>query len=184
MSNYFENIFSKFQRGFRQGLSAQYCLISTTEKWKKFVDNGKIFAALLTDLSKAFDCLPHDLIIAKRNAYGFSLSVTRLMQSYLCNRKQIIKINNAYSSKEEILFGVPPRFILGPLLFNILICDLFLIMNKVDFTSYADDNTPLRYRKWCKRGHKFFKRSTRQIILLVGKQSNKSESSQVSFTKK
>ena len=107
MSNYFENIFSKFQRGFRHGLSAQYRLISIIEKWKKFVDNGKIFAALLTDLAKAFDCLPHDLIIAKLNAYGFSLSVSRLMQSYLCNRKQIIKINTTYSSKEEILFGVP-----------------------------------------------------------------------------
>ena len=64
-----ENIFSKFQRSFRQGLSAQFCLISILEKWKKFADKGKTFAALLTDLSKAFDCLPHDLIIAKLNAY-------------------------------------------------------------------------------------------------------------------
>ena len=97
ISNYFENIFSKFQCGFRQGLSAQYCLISMIEKWKKSVDKGKTFAALLTDLSKAFDCLPHDLIIAKLNAYGFSLSAARLMQSYLCNRKQRTKINTAYS---------------------------------------------------------------------------------------
>ena len=59
MSNYFENIFSKFQRGFRQGFSAQYCLISMTEKWKMYVDKEKTFTALLTDLSKAFDCSHH-----------------------------------------------------------------------------------------------------------------------------
>ena len=81
MSNYFENIFWKYQCGFRQGLSAQYCLIYLIEKSKKSVDKGKTFDSLLTNLSKAFDCLPHDLIIAKLNAYGFSLSAARLMQS-------------------------------------------------------------------------------------------------------
>ena len=127
ISNYFENIFSKFQCGFRQGLSAQYCLISMIEKWEKSVDKGKTFAALLTDLSKAFDCLSHDLIIAKLNSYGFSLSAAKPMQSYLCNRKQRTKINTAYSSWKEILCGVPQGSNLGTLLFNILICDLFLL---------------------------------------------------------
>ena len=78
-----------------------------TEKWKKSVDRGKTFAVLLRDLSKAFDCPPHDLIIAKLNAYRFSLSAARLMESYLCNRKQRTKINTAHNSWEEILFGVP-----------------------------------------------------------------------------
>ena len=142
ISNYFEKIFSKFQCAFRQVLNAQYCLISMIEKWKKSVDKGKTFAALLTDLSKAFDCLPHDLIVAKLDANGFSLSAAGLMQSYLCNKKQRTKINTAYSSREETFFDVPQGFILGPLLFNIFICDLFLIMNKVDFANYADDNMP------------------------------------------
>ena len=93
VSNYFENIFSKFQCSFSQGLSEQYCLISMIEKWRKSVDKGKTFASLLTDLSKAFDCFPHDLIIAKLNAYGFGLSAIRLMQSYLSNKKQRTKIN-------------------------------------------------------------------------------------------
>ena len=97
MSNYFENIFSKFHCGFNQGLSAKYCLISMTKKWKKSVDKGKKFAALLNDLSKTFDYLFYYIILAKSDAYGFSLSPTRLIQSYLSNRKQNPNISNTYS---------------------------------------------------------------------------------------
>ena len=104
------------------------------------MDKGKAFGVLLTDLSKAFDCLSHELIIAKLNAYGFSLSALKLMQSYVEERKQRTKINQAYNSWEKILFGVPHGSILGAILFNIFLSDLFLVAQNVDFASYADDN--------------------------------------------
>ena len=84
----------------------------------------------------------HDLLIAKLNAYGFSMSTLRLVQNYLSNRKQMSKINTEYSPWEEILFGVPQGSILGPLLFNVFLCDLFLMMNNTELASFADDSTP------------------------------------------
>ena len=113
--------------GVAEGLSSQYCLICVIEKWKKSVDNGKTFTALLTDLSKAFDCLPHDLVIAKLNAYGFSLSSSSLIDSYLSNRKQRTKINSAYNSWEGILFGILQGSILVPPSFKIHTRSIFHI---------------------------------------------------------
>ena len=95
ISKYFETRFSKFQCGFRKGYSAQHCLLAMIEKWKTAVDNGGVFAALLTDLSKAFDCIPHDLIIAKLAAYGFDTNALKLIHNYLSNRKQRVKVNSA-----------------------------------------------------------------------------------------
>ena len=142
MSEYFESsFFSKYQFGFRKGFSAQHCLVSMLEKWKSATDNKKSFGAFLTDLSKAFGCLSHDLLIAKLNAYGFSMSALRFVHSYPKNRMQRTKINSEYCSWEEIMFGVLQGSILGPLLFNIFLCDLFLIMENINIASYADDNT-------------------------------------------
>ena len=71
MSHFFENILSKYQCGFRKGFSTRHRLLAMLEKWKRSVDDSKGFCALLTDLSKAFDCLDHELLIAKLKAYGF-----------------------------------------------------------------------------------------------------------------
>ena len=141
LSKYFEARFSKFQCGFCKGYSAQHCLLAMVEKQKAAVGNGGVFVALLTDLSKAFDCIPHDLIIAKLAAYGFDTNVLKLIHNYPSNRKQRVKVNNAYSISKDIFYGVLQGSILGPLVFNIHLCDLFYFLENTDITSYAYDNT-------------------------------------------
>ena len=120
-----EPLLLKYHCGFRKGFSAQHCLLAMLEKWKNDVDKGKVFCALLIELSKAFDCLPHELIIAKLNACRFNLPALKLIHSYLSHKKQRTKINHAYSSWEETLFRVPLGSILGPTLFNIFLSDFF-----------------------------------------------------------
>ena len=112
------------------------------EKCRKSLDGGVAFGALLTDLFKAFDCLPHELLIAKPHAYGVDIPSLKLFLSYLTKRKQRVKLNGTYSSWSEIIFGVPQGSILGPLLFNIFLCDLFQFSPDLDITNYADDDTP------------------------------------------
>ena len=96
---------------------------------------------LLMDLSKAFDCISHDLIIAKLYAYGFDKGSLKFIYSYLKGRCQRVKINTNYSSWKDILTGVPQGSVLGPLLFNIFLNDIFYFVNEKDICNYADDNT-------------------------------------------
>ena len=92
------------------------------ETWKEAADNNKAFGALLTDLSKAFDCLSHDLLIAKLHAYGLDLTSLKIVQDYLTNKKQRAKVNSFFCSWEKILSGTPQGSVLGPLLLNIFMC--------------------------------------------------------------
>ena len=142
ISSYFEHNLSKYQCGFRKGFSTQHALIVMIEKWRQSLDKKKVCGALLTDLSKAFDCLPHDLLIAKLHAYGFGKPSLALVHSYLSGRKQRVKIENTFSTWFEISYGVPQGSISGRLLFNIYICDIFMFTGNLDMMSYADDNTP------------------------------------------
>ena len=112
------------------------------EKWCNSMDQGKSFGALLTDLSKDFDCLPHDLLAAKLSAYGFDNNSTRFLFDYLTNRKQRTKIGQVYIPWDEITSAVSQGSILGPLIFNVDLCDMFFTLSNHEIASYADDNTP------------------------------------------
>ena len=96
---------------------------------------------LLADVSKTFVCLFRDLLLARLHAYGFGLSTSKIIHSFLKTRKHWSKIDDIYSYWDEILFRVPQGSPLGYLLSNISLCDLIFSMHEADFTSYADGNT-------------------------------------------
>ena len=139
---YIDKYLSPYLFGFRKGHSTEQCLTVMLEQWKKALDQKKYVGAVLTDLSKAFDCINHELLIAKLDAYGFENNALSYIYNYLTKRSQRTKVKNSYSPWRMTSSGVPQGSILGPLLFNIFLNDIFLFVENTKIANYADDSTP------------------------------------------
>ena len=122
----FERHFLKFECDFLKAYGTEHCLRMTLESSKEAVDKNKAFGTLITDLSKPFDCHSLNLLIVKLLIYGIDLSSLKLLQDYLSNCRQRQEVDSKTNSLKKIMSGVPQGSILGPILFSIFICDMFL----------------------------------------------------------
>ena len=129
MPKFFDEILSKYQCGFRKAFNSQHCSAAVRKMARKMAINyrQRSIGAFLTDLSEAFDCILHDLLIAKLHAYDVDMKCLSFLDSYLDSSKQS---NDNYSSFEEIVFGVHQGSVVGPLL--VFVSDLFLILNNIE----------------------------------------------------
>ena len=121
--------------------SSSHVLIRLIENWKQVLDKNFVVGTVLMGLSKAFDCIPHNLLITKLYAYGFSEKSTIFLYSYLKRRKQNVKIDGIMSTFQSLISSVPQGSILGPILLNIFLNHLLTTLENSEIYRFAVDNT-------------------------------------------
>ena len=140
LNRHMQNKFSKYLTDFRKNYNTQNSLLRMIESWKVRLNNGSKVVVIIMDLSKAFDSLKHELLLAKLKAYGLDSNSITFMKSYFTSRLEQCKVNNSFSEWGKVLNDVSQWPILGPLLFNIFLNDIFLSLQKCDLANYADDS--------------------------------------------
>ena len=141
MLPFVQSFLSPLLCGFQEGYGTRHALLHFVETCKKSIGSGGVVGAVLTDPSKAFDCLNHELLIAKLNAYGFSRYALLFSHSYVTNREQRVKVNGSFTTWTETLLGVPQGSVFGPILINEYLNDIFMFLEQTKVCNYADDTT-------------------------------------------
>jgi hypothetical protein len=140
ITSYFQNILNSNVSAYRKCYNTQYVVLKAVEDWKMSLDANKVAGGICIDLSKAFDVIPHGLLLSKLYAYGCNLNTVNFFYNYLSNRSQRVKVDNERSPWMPIVKGVPQGSVLGPAMFNIFVNDIFSAVKHCSIYNYADDN--------------------------------------------
>ena len=111
------------------------------EEWREYLDKNFVVSAVLTDLSKAIDCIPHDLLLAKLEAYGIGQKALSYIYLYLRNRNQGVHINDTKKNSQKIISGIPQGSITEPIKFKFLINNLLFFVSSASMFNFVDDNS-------------------------------------------